>query len=87
MIKSLNGQRCFCVTLKEYLASGNETQKDSHPCYRNPWLFHIQVFKALMGQPPEKEPSVKDREPATVSPEGQSSPALQQAVELTSRAL
>lgn len=53
------------ATLREYLASGNETYQDSHPCYRNPWLSHIQVFKALMGQPPEKEPSVKDGEPAT----------------------
>lgn len=39
--------------LKEYLTSRNKTYKNSHPFHRNPWFFHIQVFKALMGQPPE----------------------------------
>lgn len=52
--------------LKEYLTSGNKTYKNSNPFYWNPWLFHVQVFKALMGQPPETEPSGKDRETAIV---------------------
>lgn len=38
--------------LKEYLTSGNKTYENSNPFYRNPWLFHVQVFKALMGQAP-----------------------------------
>lgn len=43
--------------LKKYLASGNKTYKNAHPFYWNPWFFHVQVFKALMGQPAEKAQS------------------------------
>lgn len=48
--------------LKDYLTSGNKTYKNSHPFNWNPWLFHVQVFKALIGQPQETECSVKDGE-------------------------
>lgn len=52
--------------LKGYLSSGHKTYKNSHPFYWNPRLFHLQVFKALMGQPPETEPSVTDGKTAIV---------------------
>lgn len=83
VIKSLSGQRCFCVTLKEYLAGRNKTYKNSHPCDWNPWLFHIQMFKALMQQSPVLK-TVDLRQLGTEHP---SNPTLQQTVYLTSRAL
>lgn len=73
VIKSLSGQRCFCVTLKEYLASRYKTYKNSHPCDWNPWLFHIQVFKALMQQ----SPVLKTVDLRQLGPEGQSTQATQ----------
>lgn len=73
VIESLSGQRCFCATLKAYLASRNKTYKNSHPCDRNPWLFCIQMFKVLMQQ----SPVLKTGNLRQLGAEGQSTQATQ----------
>lgn len=53
-----------CVLLRLYLARRKKPYEKSHPCYRHPGLFHIQMLKALMEQPAYTNPSVKDRNKA-----------------------